>query len=293
MTDLKPEDVKLFLFNNTLFALIFFAIGLVVTWIAYIRGFFSLPHKEHKGAQVTAYDLLCSYGIFLAVYLLVPNLFLRVFSTGIANHRPLFISLLQLSIFLFTVIFLALYNLLRDRATVLHIWKDPTFPDSKSLSSNLLSAWTTLVVAAPFILAIAHLSEVIRVLIWGYSTQEQLAILYLKQALASPTGMVFAFIAILVLAPCLEEYLFRGLLQSWLRRKIGPVKAIFASAVLFGVFHFSASQSTTNLPLILTLSVFALYLGFLYEKTRSLFATIFLHVTFNCISVIRIIFTEV
>ncbi|MBI3211827.1 MAG: CPBP family intramembrane metalloprotease [Simkania negevensis] len=52
------------------------------------------------------------------------------------------------------------------------------------------------------------------------------------------------------------------------------------------LFHLSSSQGVGNISLF----IFALYLGFLYEKQCSLFASIALHMTFNSISVIRILF---
>lgn len=294
MSEFSSEEIHKFLIDNTVFAMVFLALGIVLTWIGYIRGFFSLPYREYKGPPVKFYDVLAVFGIFLFAYGILAPLVWWLFSAWwkVEKYRPLSISLVQFVVFSFTALLFFLYSYFRNRDTMRAVWKDTNFPNSQNIYSDLALAWIALVIAAPIVLAVAHLSEVIRVLILGYSQVEQLAVRYLKLAVESPSAMMLAFVSILVFAPFLEEFLFRGVLQSWFRQKFGSFAAIFLTATCFGLFHFSTSQSSTNIPLILTLVAFSCYLGFLYEKTRSLFSPIFLHVTFNCISVIRIIFND-
>ena len=78
-----------------------------------------------------------------------------------------------------------------------------------------------------------------------------------------------------MIAPFLEELMFRGILLPWLRRVLGPWPAIVVSSFLFGVAHFDAW------PAPIALFVLALFLGYLANRTTSLVAPIVLHATFN------------
>ena len=74
-----------------------------------------------------------------------------------------------------------------------------------------------------------------------------------------------------ILAPLLEELLCRGImLRGMLARGKAPWKAIFWSALIFAVMHMNPWQS---IPAF----VMGLLLGWVYWRTHSLWATIFLH----------------
>jgi membrane protease YdiL (CAAX protease family) len=69
-----------------------------------------------------------------------------------------------------------------------------------------------------------------------------------------------------------------------------PKKAIIFSALCFSLFHLAPSQGIGNISLVASLFLFALFLGFIYERQASLFASIGLHMTFNAVSTVRILF---
>ena len=94
---------------------------------------------------------------------------------------------------------------------------------------------------------------------------------------------------IVIAAPCIEEFLFRGCLQSFLKQYMSTKGAILFSSLCFSLFHFSLSQGLGNISLCASLFVFALFLGFIYE-TGSLFASVGLHMTFNIVSAGRVLF---
>lgn len=78
-----------------------------------------------------------------------------------------------------------------------------------------------------------------------------------------------------VVAPLLEEMLFRGLLQTVVRTYVGtPWPAIAIASVLFAVVHADAEHWPA-------LFVLAMGLGYAYEKSGSLFRPIFMHALFN------------
>jgi membrane protease YdiL (CAAX protease family) len=69
--------------------------------------------------------------------------------------------------------------------------------------------------------------------------------------------------------------------------------AIVFSSICFSAFHFSFSQGIGNISLLFSLFVFALFLGFIYERQGSLFASISLHMTLNIVSVARILLSPI
>jgi membrane protease YdiL (CAAX protease family) len=90
-----------------------------------------------------------------------------------------------------------------------------------------------------------------------------------------PFVVVFA---VVVFAPLAEEIFFRGVAYSGWRREHGVRRATVASAVVFAVIHFSLLS-------LVPIFLLGLWLAWLYERTRSLLASIVLHATFNGISV--------
>ncbi|MDO7885190.1 CPBP family intramembrane glutamic endopeptidase [Hymenobacter cheonanensis] len=80
-----------------------------------------------------------------------------------------------------------------------------------------------------------------------------------------------------LLAPVLEEILFRGILLRGLLRNYSPALAIGQSALLFGIIHFNPAQSLFAL-------CFGLTLGWIYYRTQSLVLCIVLHGLNNLLS---------
>jgi membrane protease YdiL (CAAX protease family) len=84
-------------------------------------------------------------------------------------------------------------------------------------------------------------------------------------------------ISVVLLAPVAEELLFRGIIYTSLKEAGHPVGAVLVSSLIFGAVHGS-------LALMLPLTVLAVVLVWLYEKTGSIIAPIIMHATFNAIN---------
>ena len=80
-----------------------------------------------------------------------------------------------------------------------------------------------------------------------------------------------------ILAPLLEEFLCRGMMLRGMLTRMKPWKAIFWSAFLFAIMHLNPWQS---IPAFLI----GLLLGWVYWRTHSLWATIFLHCLNNSLA---------
>lgn len=97
---------------------------------------------------------------------------------------------------------------------------------------------------------------------------------------------VAAFIMVVVLAPILEELIFRGLiLRGMLNANISPWVAIILSSLLFGIAHLNPWQ-------FLGAGMIGLALGFIYWRTQSLWLVIFLHSLNNFIAFVITLKTE-
>src|SRR4029077_13952502 len=97
---------------------------------------------------------------------------------------------------------------------------------------------------------IGQIFDLIIYLPFGVVNYEQVAVRYLKTTLASPSMLVIALILILLAAPVVEEFLFRGCLQTWFKQYLGPKAAILLAALCFAFFHLAPSQGIGNLSLI-------------------------------------------
>lgn len=89
----------------------------------------------------------------------------------------------------------------------------------------------------------------------------------------------WAIVTTVVMAPILEEILFRGLILEPIREKSGALRAVLISAAIFGVIHIIPQQAI-NAFLI------GIILGYIYIKTRSLASVIVIHAINNALAYI-------
>lgn len=87
-------------------------------------------------------------------------------------------------------------------------------------------------------------------------------------------NMVTVVIATVIMAPIVEEIVFRGLVYTRLKKGMPAVLAMILASTLFGLAHGQW------LWMIYT-SVFGMVLVWVYERTKSLFASMLLHFGYN------------
>ena len=101
------------------------------------------------------------------------------------------------------------------------------------------------------------------------------------------SNKISSFFTIVIFAPLLEELFCRGIILRGLLHHTTPAKAIFWSALMFGVMHLNPWQA---IPAFLL----GLLMGWIYWKTRSLWIVIFIHFINNGFSYfITILFPEI
>ncbi len=96
-------------------------------------------------------------------------------------------------------------------------------------------------------------------------------------------GMAKIALTAAVLAPCCEEFLFRGFFYGVWKRYLGPRGAAVLASLLFAAMHSSLSSFPT-------LFVLALCLTLAYERTGSLLVPIGFHASFNFTSLLVLYF---
>lgn len=87
---------------------------------------------------------------------------------------------------------------------------------------------------------------------------------------------MISVLALVLVAPFVEESLFRGFLLNRWRTKYGPTKAVAFSSVAFGLLHVDVIGGI----------VFGVVLALIYLKTRSLIAPILVHMANNSIAIV-------
>jgi len=83
-----------------------------------------------------------------------------------------------------------------------------------------------------------------------------------------------ALVGVCVLAPFLEEMLFRGIILRSFLQQYGRRRAFLYSAALFGLAHLNIYQFTVGF-------MGGIFLAWLYERTRSLWPCILAHAAYN------------
>ena len=91
-------------------------------------------------------------------------------------------------------------------------------------------------------------------------------------------GVAMALMVCLV-APFVEEVLFRGILYAWLRRRWGVVISSLVSGICFSLLH-------GIVWLIPAIALLGVLLAVIYEKSGSIWPSIVTHATFNTVTVI-------
>ncbi len=91
--------------------------------------------------------------------------------------------------------------------------------------------------------------------------------------------VVMLLVMVVVMAPLVEELLFRGMVQGALVERFGTFVGITGASLLFAVAHFQVLQ----FPALLLVGV---CLGVLVRLTKRIGAAIWAHVTFNTITAV-------
>lgn len=286
---------KAVIFGHLHLIILFGFLALVSHWVAKRQGFFALPAsaESEPSSHLRGIQVAIPFAIYLLISLFVIPIVARMFTflyeeKGVITPLA-YAGLLQLSSLVLILGGLTAYAVRQNPALMRGIWFRGEMTRERFFSDFLLGVVTWLV-AFPLVVVVAQISDLLLYVFFGVESYEQVAVRFLRMALESPLMLAVALFTVLVAAPIIEEWLFRGFLQTFFRKHLGVKAAILLSAFSFALFHLSTSQGWGNVSLALSLFAFAWYLGFIYERQKSLFAPIGLHIAFNAVSALRILF---
>ena len=279
MTSLSEELPKIL--SELLFSGFF---SLIAIWIGARRGFFSLPKPIFQPKNPPKLLLLIlAFGIYLLVAIYGQK-YLSLIISPWQLSLMLFVSnlLILAALFLFLC---TLYAPIRQEILL----KQRVFQPKK----DLLLALGAYCIVLPIITFSSNtLEAIVQFLFHPPMLPDENAVLFFKSTVGKPLSLVLAIVMISLIAPLIEELLFRGFLQSYIRRFFTPYAAIAISSACFALFHFSPFQGLANIPILGSIFILGCFLGFLYERQGSLFSPFCLHAIFNIFSVAGIYFLK-
>ncbi len=260
-------------------------------FIAYKLHFFK--RKKTSIAPPIRFPLIGAICYLILIYFLFP-LFSFLFSLTptlstslIQGKTEILMGIFQLLSTLFLSFFTIIFFLFQPQKTARKILG--TSFSFFAILKELGFGFLTYLISFPLVILVYETLKNLMIFFFNSLPKEQFAIHILSLLKENSFLFTLILISIIITVPFVEESIFRGFLQTHLKSKFGFKKAWILSSFLFASFHYHSSQGMTNLPLIVALFILSLYLGFIYEKRQSLIAPIALHMTFNSISVIRIV----
>ena len=94
---------------------------------------------------------------------------------------------------------------------------------------------------------------------------------------------ILGVITISLIAPLLEEVLFRGAIQGYMMRRYNPWTAIVCAALIFGMTHMNPVQ-------IVYAALIGVIFGWIYYRTGSLLSVVAGHVLNNSMAAVTLLF---
>jgi membrane protease YdiL (CAAX protease family) len=111
----------------------------------------------------------------------------------------------------------------------------------------------------------------------GHAEQQEMVMKFREAAKTGKRDVIWQVtLTAALIAPLIEEFLFRGYFYPVLKRITGPVPAAIAISLFFGAIHYNAA----GFPV---LTVLALALTLAYEWSGSILVPIFMHACFNSV----------
>jgi membrane protease YdiL (CAAX protease family) len=262
-----------------------------ILWLGWKQGFFRWHPEEEWNPDIRLYQVAAGFAIYFVISILAPSLFIPLLRPYFPLPESYVGYATWINFLLSATIFAALFLLwcYLPNNVRRSIWKSKSA--SQTYGRDLQMSFFAWCLAFPTVLFVNQLLEDFLYHVIGIEQiPDQIAVRFIKMTAEYPFYFFLAITAVVILAPLIEEFLFRGLLQSFIRKHLGAKQAIVITALCFSCFHLSLAQGFGNIPIVSSLFPLALFLGFLYERQRSLLSSIGLHSLFNALSILNLYF---
>lgn len=150
-----------------------------------------------------------------------------------------------------------------------------------NLSDNIKQGIKRYLITLPFIILAGFIINLISSY-YGIAPEMQDVIRWLLEEKSLFVIVSLVFFGI-VIAPVMEEIIFRGFIQSALKNSFGKQYAILISALLFAAVHM-------DIFAFLQIFILGVLLGNLYEKTQTLAASIVVHILHNSLTMVFLLY---
>ena len=218
--------------------------------------------EQEKGGTVPTIDVILVMVVTFFIVLFLGSLFFLVLGPGIALvFSELLILIIPLSYMLVKRVNIKRYVGLEVTPKIVML----------GFASGALLLFVDIIVSA------------VLISIFGVSQAIEESNTIITELSTSTDGLI-AVITALALAGVCEEFAFRGFLQSTLTRRYSFIPAVFASAFVFGLFHFDI-----QLVYILSALVAGLVLGYVYYRWNSYVVAAIAHSTVNLLVLVTLL----
>ncbi len=294
--DNDPSELRHYAFQFLLLGAAFiyslFSLG-----AAYKRRIFRIFGNTELKRRLSVFQVIGAFASFFLFQLFILPLIViasALFSKGgftgdwLQSLSPFALGWLNVAGMGCSFIALASFFCLQEREARMLIWDRGEEKDLSQEIKCLFFGIASWLIAYPIVFFIGQGIGLVLIFCFGMPELEQVAVTSLKTTENYPVLNVFMILMMGLFVPLTEELLFRGFFQTWLRGKIPLSLSIVVTALIFALFHYSHSQGISNIEYISALFVLSCFLGFIYERQRSLWAPMGLHLTFNTFSILLI-----
>ncbi len=264
--------------------IVYFAMfwSVIAIWLAWHTQLFN-SFKPAKSSAINGFEVIIGFCLFIFSQIFIIPILIAVIYYLATGNEINFNALSQSMQFWVNIIIVIggyipivifyVYVLSKDQK------KSVVGDSTNKWYQNYLFGASTWFLIFPLILLWSRLIDIFIMIYFHETPSEQLPVKQVTLAIANPVWMIIMGLMISGIVPIGEEFLFRGLLQSWIKKKFNSsVLGVIIASIIFAVFHFSSSQDVTNIQFISSIFLLSCFLmGFLYEREKSLWASIGLH----------------
>lgn len=272
--------------------------ALLANFIAWKWRFYSFPVTKNKiSTPLTYKNIIFAFLLFFFVeVILIPLIALGwvFYTTGkisesallsLDSHAQGILNVFAIFLCLIAIALLLYFSRQEVTRAVMGI---NSFKGGRNFLLLYFKGCAAWLISYPIVIVISQIIALILMVVYKGPHAEQVAVKQLKMTTEDPLLFWLTVFAIIFVVPVIEEILFRGFLQTWLRSFFSRWPAIICASLVFALFHFSLSQKIDNIELLTSLFFLSVYLGIIYEKQQSIWAAVGLHATFNSISILMI-----
>lgn len=202
-------------------------------------------------------------------------------SLQLFHTSTVFFSLFILQeMFLLIITYIVLeYNIIRrwiySAKSVVQFFKEQLFfPKWKSFITLIFGSYLLMIFSLAVISVIAeYLPFSLYWLNWVQKTVE----FVWNMQLDTPLQIFLIWVCIVIIAPIVEEIIYRWMISKLLINKYWEIIWIISSSLIFALIHW-------EMAIIINLFVMWMFLTYIYHKSGSLYYSIVYHIFINCIA---------